>query len=51
MLAALAARVAREPQVVAVAPYVEERVLLAHGTRVSGARVRGVRFRESGAPT
>ena len=39
---ALAARVAKEPNVQAVAPYVEERVLLAHRERVSGALVRGV---------
>lgn len=39
----LAARVAMEPGVLAVAPYVEERALIAHGDRVSGALVRGVR--------
>jgi lipoprotein-releasing system permease protein len=41
--AGLAATVAREPGVLAVAPYVEERALLAHGERVSGVLVRGVR--------
>ena len=41
--AALAARVAAEPEVLAVAPYVEERALVAHGNRVSGVLVRGVR--------
>ncbi len=40
---ALAARTAAEPGVLAVAPYVEERALLAHGERVSGVLVRGVR--------
>jgi len=40
---ALATRVAAEPGVLAVAPYVEERALLAHGDRVSGVLVRGVR--------
>ncbi|HUO79970.1 MAG TPA: lipoprotein-releasing ABC transporter permease subunit [Steroidobacteraceae bacterium] len=39
---ALAARVEREPHVLAAAPYVEERALLAHGARVSGVLVRGV---------
>jgi lipoprotein-releasing system permease protein len=32
----------REPGVVAVAPYVEERALIAHGRAVSGALVRGI---------
>ncbi|HUO94860.1 MAG TPA: lipoprotein-releasing ABC transporter permease subunit [Steroidobacteraceae bacterium] len=40
--AALAGRVAHEPHVLAVAPYVEERALVAHGARVSGVLVRGV---------
>jgi lipoprotein-releasing system permease protein len=39
---ALATRVAAEPHVLAVAPYVEERALVAHGERVSGVLVRGV---------
>jgi lipoprotein-releasing system permease protein len=39
---ALARRVALAPHVLAVAPYVEERALLAHGERVSGVLVRGV---------
>jgi len=43
---ALATRVAREPHVLAVAPYVEQRALLAQGERVSGVLVRGV---EAGA--
>src|SRR4051812_29825644 len=33
---------AREPQVVAVVPYIESRGLLANGERVAGAMVRGV---------
>jgi lipoprotein-releasing system permease protein len=33
---------AAQPHVLAAAPYVEERALLAHGTRVSGALVRGI---------
>jgi lipoprotein-releasing system permease protein len=40
---ALAAAASREPGVLAVAPYVEERALVAHGERVSGVLVRGVR--------
>jgi lipoprotein-releasing system permease protein len=39
---ALSARVAREPHVLAVAPYVEQRALIARGARVSGVLVRGV---------
>jgi lipoprotein-releasing system permease protein len=39
---ATATRVAAEPHVLAVAPYVEQRALLAHGGRVSGVLVRGV---------
>jgi lipoprotein-releasing system permease protein len=39
---ALGARVAREPHVLAVAPYVEQRALIARGARVSGVLVRGV---------
>jgi lipoprotein-releasing system permease protein len=39
----LASATAREPGVLAVAPYVEERALVAHGDRVSGVLVRGVR--------
>jgi lipoprotein-releasing system permease protein len=39
---AVEARVARQPHVLAVAPYVEERGLLAHGGRVSGVLVRGI---------
>jgi len=39
----LASAAAREPGVLAVAPYVEERALVAHGDRVSGVLVRGVR--------
>jgi lipoprotein-releasing system permease protein len=39
---ALAIRVAAEPHVLAVAPYVEARALIAHGARVSGVLVRGV---------
>ena len=39
---ALGRRVAAEPHVLAVAPYVEARALLAHGARVSGVLVRGV---------
>jgi lipoprotein-releasing system permease protein len=38
----LAARVDREPGVVATAPYVEERGMLAHRSSVSGVMVRGV---------
>ena len=38
----VAKRVASEPHVLAVAPYIEERVLLSHGLHVSGAMVRGV---------
>jgi lipoprotein-releasing system permease protein len=33
---------AKEPQVVAVVPFVESRGLLAHGDRVAGAMVRGI---------
>lgn len=39
---ALAERVGGEPHVLAVAPYVEQRALIAHGDRVSGVLVRGV---------
>lgn len=39
---ALGRRVAAEPHVLAVAPYVEERALLACGARVSGVLVRGI---------
>ena len=46
---ALAARVAGEPGVLAVAPYIEERALLAHGERVSGGLVRGVRPEQEAA--
>ncbi len=38
----LAGRVERHPGVRAVAPYVEDRGMVVHGTRVSGALVRGV---------
>jgi len=38
----VAQRVAGRPHVMAVAPYVEDRVLLSHGLHVSGALVRGV---------
>ena len=38
----LAARVAREPRVQAVAPYVEERALIASGLHVSGVLLRGI---------
>jgi lipoprotein-releasing system permease protein len=38
----LAAQAAREPQVEAVAPYIEEQAMLVNGARVSGALVRGV---------
>ena len=40
---ALATAAAREPGVLAVAPFVEERALIAHGDRISGVLVRGVR--------
>jgi lipoprotein-releasing system permease protein len=35
-------RVATQPHVLAVAPYVEERALVAHGAHVSGVLVRGI---------
>ena len=38
----LAARAARQPHVLATAPYIEERGLIAHGVAVSGVLVRGV---------
>jgi lipoprotein-releasing system permease protein len=38
----LAARVDRHPGVIATAPYVEERAMIAHGAAVSGVQVRGV---------
>lgn len=38
----LAGRIATEPHVLAVAPYIEERGLLAHGAKVSGVLLRGV---------
>jgi len=38
----LSQRVSARPHVLAVAPYVEDRVLLSHGLHVSGALVRGV---------
>ncbi len=39
---ALGERAAREPEVRAVAPYVEERALVAYGERVSGVLLRGI---------
>ena len=44
----LATRIAGEPHVLAVAPYVEARALIAHGERVSGVLVRGVDARAEG---
>lgn len=38
----VAARVEHQPHVLAVAPYVEQRAVVAHGERVSGVLVRGV---------
>jgi len=39
---AVQAAALREPGVIAAAPYVEEKAILAHGDRVIGTRVRGV---------
>jgi lipoprotein-releasing system permease protein len=39
---AVRARVQQEPRVLAVAPYIEERGLLVHSGRVSGALIRGI---------
>ena len=38
----LAARIAGQPHVLATAPFIEERGLVAHGTHVSGVLVRGI---------
>ena len=48
---AVAQRVRREPQVRAVAPYVEQQALLTHGLYIAGAAVRGVLPGEEGHVT